>query len=368
MYANRIDRLNGALSANGFDALALNPGPSLAYLTGLHFHLMERPTVLLIAPEQQPGLVMANLEKGKAQSSELPLQTFSYGDNPGLWNRSFEEAVQAMRLNGKRIGVEPTRMRYLELSYLQQAAPQARFEPADAVLNELRMQKDAQEVRAMRRAVQIAQQALAATLPMVRAGITEKAVAAELFLQLLKAGSDTELPFPPIVAGGPNSANPHAAPSDRPLQEGDLLVIDWGARCEGYCSDLTRTFAIGEVEPELRRIVEIAVQANAAGRAASRPGVTAGSVDQAARAVIEAAGYGPQFFHRVGHGLGLEEHEPPYMFGENALVLKPGMTYTVEPGIYLAGRGGVRIEDNVAVTEDGCETLSDMPRELMRLG
>lgn len=368
MYATRIDRLTNALAASGFDALALNPGPSLAYLTGLHFHLMERPTVLLVAPGQQPALVMGNLEMGKAQSSAQPLQTFPYVDNPGIWLESFKQAVQALQLDGKRIGVEPNRMRFLELSYLQQAAPNARFESAEAVLNELRMRKDSQEVDAMRRAVQIAQQALTATLPAIRPGITEKAIAAELFLQILRAGSDIEVPFMPIVAGGPNSANPHAAPSDRPLQEGDLLVIDWGARFEGYCSDLTRTFAIGEVDPELRRIVEITARANAAGRAASRPGVSAGSVDRAARAVIEESGYGPQFFHRVGHGLGLEEHEPPYMFGENSLILQPGMSYTVEPGIYLAGRGGVRIEDNVVITSDGCETLSDMPRDLMRLG
>lgn len=368
MYATRIERLSQALAASGFDALALNPGPSLAYLTGLHFHLMERPTVLLVAAGQTPALVLANLEMGKAHSCELPLQTFPFGDNPALWQQSFNQAVQALGLNGKRIGVEPNRMRFLELSYLQQAAPQARFESAEGLLNSARMQKDEQEVAAMRRAVQIAQQALLATLPTVRAGVTEKTIAAELFLQLLKAGSDTEVPFMPIVAGGPNSANPHAAPSDRPLQEGDLLVIDWGARYQGYCSDLTRTFAIGEVEPELKRIVEVTGQANAAGRAASGPEVTAGSVDAAARAVIEAAGYGPQFFHRVGHGLGLEEHEPPYMFGENQLVLLPGMSYTVEPGIYLAGRGGVRIEDNVVITASGAETLSDLPRELIQLG
>jgi Xaa-Pro dipeptidase len=367
MYASRIERLTQALAASGFDALVLNPGPSLTYLTGLHFHLMERPTVLLVAPGQQPGLVLAKLELGKAQGGALALQTFPFGDNPNIWNQAFEQAIQAMGLNGKRIGVEPNRMRFLELSYLQQAAPQARFESAESVLNSARMQKDDQEVAAMRRAVQIAQQALLATLPLVHPGITEKAVASGLFLQLLKAGSETEVPFMPIVAGGPNSANPHAAPSDRPLQEGDLLVIDWGARYEGYCSDLTRTFAIGEVDPELRHIVEVTEQANAAGRAASQPGVTAGSVDAAARAVIDAAGYGPQFFHRVGHGLGLEEHEPPYMFGENQLILLPGMSYTVEPGIYLAGRGGVRIEDNVVITTSGSETLSDLPRQLAQL-
>jgi len=368
MMISRIDRLNQMLSTSGFDALALNPGSTLTYLTGLHFHLMERPTVLLVVPGKVPALVLPELEVGKARSGEVELQTFSYGDNPGNWHLAFEQATAALDMNGKRIGIEPTRLRYLELKFIEQAAPQARFESADEIFSGLRMQKDSGEIERMRRAVKMAQQALLATLPMVKAGVTEKEIAAELFLQLLKAGSDTEIPFMPIVAGGPNSADPHAVPTDRPLQNGDLLVIDWGARCGGYCSDLTRTFAIGPVEPELQEIAAIVAQANSAGRAASQPEIPAGEVDRAARAVIDAAGYGPQFFHRTGHGLGLDEHEPPYMFGENQLILAPGMTYTVEPGIYLTGRGGVRIEDNLVITASGSETLSDLPRELITLG
>ncbi len=368
MSTTRIERLNEALRNSPFDALALNPGPSLTYLTGLHFHLMERPTVLLVAPDQQAALILPELEVGKARSGPLDIQTFAYGDNPEHWGKAFEKAIQALGLNGKRVGVEPNRLRFLELGYLERASPEARFELAEEVLNPLRMQKDAEEVQAMREAVQIAQTALLATLPMIRAGVTEREIAAELLLQLLRAGSDPEIPFMPIVAGGPNSANPHAVPGERALQSGDLLVIDWGARRNGYVSDLTRTFGIGEVAPEMQRIVEVVKEANAAGRAASQPEVEAGTVDQAARAVIEAAGYGAQFFHRVGHGIGLEEHEPPYMFGENKLVLQPGMTYTVEPGIYLSGRGGVRIEDNVVITANGSETLSDLPRELRILG
>lgn len=368
MFKNRMEKLTKALSASGFDALALNPGPTLTYLTGLEFHLMERPTVLLITPSARPALVLAQLEVGKAQAAALPLQTFAFGDNPQSWPDTYREAVQALNLDGKRIGIEPNRLRVLELRYLENAAPQARFESAEAILSDLRMQKDQTEVEAMRKAVHIAQDALQATLPFIRAGVTEREIAAELFAQLLRAGSEPEVPFMPIVAAGPNSANPHAVPSDRPLKEGDLLVIDWGARYDGYCSDLTRAFAIGDVDPELRKIAEVVASANAAGRAASQPEIPAGDVDRAARALIEAAGYGPYFFHRTGHGLGLEEHEGPYMFGENTLILQPGMTYTVEPGIYLAGRGGVRIEDNVVITPTGSETLSDLPRELLTLG
>jgi Xaa-Pro dipeptidase len=259
-------------------------------------------------------------------------------------------------------------MRVLELRYLEGAMPNNRFASAEGVLSKLRMCKDAAEVAAMRQAVQIAQQALQATLPFIKVGVTERQIAAELLVNLLRGGSDPELPFHPIVSGGPHSADPHASPSDRPLQTGDLLVIDWGAGYHGYISDLTRTFAIGAIEPEYQRIYELVRLANETGRAAGKPGAAAGSVDAAAREVIEDGGYGQYFFHRVGHGIGMEGHEPPYMFGANQLVLEPGMAYTVEPGIYLPGRGGVRIEDNVVVTETGTETLSDLPRELITLG
>lgn len=220
----------------------------------------------------------------------------------------------------------------------------------------------------MRKAVEIAQNALLATKPMIKVGVSEKDIATELFFQLLRHGSDPDTAFNPIVSGGPNSANPHASPSARPLEKGDMLVIDWGACYHGYYSDLTRTFGIVEVDEEYIKIHKTVEAANAAGRAAGRPGAAAGSVDKAAREVITSAGYGPYFTHRVGHGLGLEVHEYPYMFGENNFVLDTGMVYTVEPGIYLPGRNGVRIEDDVIVTENGSESLSTLPRPFEILG
>ena len=162
---------------------------------------------------------------------------------------------------------------------------------------------------------------------------------------------------------GPNAASPHAVPSDRPIQPGETIVVDCGAIVGGYAADITRTFAIGALEPEMARVYEIVQAANAAGRAAAGPGVPAEEVDRAARAVIEEAGYGECFTHRTGHGLGLEVHEPPYIVAGNERVLKPGMTFTVEPVIYLPGRGGVRIEDDVVVTPTGAESLTTFPRE-----
>lgn len=363
MSETRISRLLTLLKRQGLDALVLNPGPSLFYLTGLDFHLSERPTTLLITPRGY-GLVVPQLELGKAAQSRIPLQTFPFGDNPAEWDKVFLGAVQALGLQDKTLGVEPTRLRYLEMLYLQNAAPEARLVSAEDVLASLRMQKEPAEISAMRHAVQIAQNGLMATLPAIRPGRSEREIAAELVMQVLRAGSDSQLPFQPIVSGGPNSANPHAVPTERPLQEGDLLVIDWGAAYEGYFSDLTRTFVLGQPDAEQTRIAGLVEGANAAGRAAGHPGLRAGDVDAAARQVIETGGFGPYFTHRTGHGLGLESHEPPYMFGANNLILAEGMTFTVEPGIYLPGKGGVRIEDNIVITHTGAESLSNMPRSL----
>jgi len=368
MFQTRLAHLSTAIRAANLDALALNPGPSLVYLTGLHFHLMERPVVAFFTADAPPVLVLPELEMLKVQDLPFELKTFPYGENPAEWEQVFLAAGRSLGLQGKRIGVEPLHMRVLEFGKVKSIAGETECPDATRVVGQLRICKGPEEVQAMRSAVKVAQAALAATLPAIKIGVTEKEIAAELLVQLLRHGSESDLPFPPIVSGGPNGANPHAVPSDRKLQSGDLLVVDWGATVDGYISDLTRTFALGRVDEEYRKIHQIVLEANAAGRAAARPGVPCANVDQAARLVIEKAGYGQYFTHRTGHGIGMEAHEDPYMRGDNLQLLEPGMAFTVEPGIYLPGRNGVRIEDNIVITGSGAECLSDMPRELLQLG
>ncbi len=363
----RLLRLQQALQQAQLDALALNPGPSLTYLTGLHFHLMERPVVAFFTAKGQLAVVLPQLEAAKVADRE-DILPFFYDEDPAHWHEAFRKAIEALGLQQARIGVEPNRLRVLELRYLEAAAPKAEFPSAADVLASLRAIKDSTELAAIQEAVAIAQAALEAALQAFQVGMTEKELAAEVVLQLLRHGSEPELPFQPIVAAGPNSANPHAIPTERPIQHGDLLIIDWGATHQGYFSDLTRTFAIGEVDPELVHVVEIVQQANTAGREIARPGLAVGRVDAAARRVITAAGYGEYFTHRTGHGLGLDVHERPFVFADNDEVLRPGMVFTVEPGIYLPGRGGARVEDDVVITTDGARSLSDMPRALRRLG
>lgn len=368
MSPTRVQRLQSQTAAAGLDALAVVPGPNMVYLTGLVFHLSERPTVAFFPAAGAPVLIVPALEAGKAGGAPFECQVFSYDDVAGP-AEAFRRALAALDLAGKRLGVEGRRLRFLEIDLLGRSGPGPALVDADGVFAQLRMCKDEAEVAAMRRAAAVAEQALQATLPAVKPGRSEKQIAAELMLQLLRAGSEPELPFSPLVASGPNGANPHAFPSERILQPGDLVTLDWGATVDGYFSDITRTYAVGgaPVPDELRRAYAAVQAANQAGRAAVRPGATGQDVDRAARQVIEAAGLGQYFIHRTGHGLGLEGHEEPDMKEGNLLALAPGMTFTIEPGVYLPGVGGVRIEDDVVVTPSGAESLTTLPRELITL-
>ena len=367
LYAFRHHRLFQSVENTHLDAVILNPSPTLYYLTGIHFHLSERPVLAFFKPGSPLALVLPRLEAQKAVYTTFPIQTFPYDEDPTGWVEVLRKAAEWCELNTAHLGLEPRYMRLLEFNLLESALPQATFESGEALLSALRMVKDAAEVQAMRQAARIAQEALQATLPIIRAGVTEREIAAELIVQLYRAGSDPTLPFTPIVSGGPNSANPHAFPSNRPLTIGDLLVIDWGAAFQGYISDITRTFGIGQLEPEFERIAQVVLEANSAGRVACIPETQASAVDRAARSVIEAAGYGVYFTHRTGHGLGLEGHEEPYIRGDNPDPLLTGMSFTVEPGIYLPGRGGVRIEDDIVISATGSESLTDLPRPVQIL-
>ncbi len=370
IYSTRQAKLTTGLQTSGINALILNPGSSLSYLTGLHFHLSERPVVTIFIPHNPLIIILPGLEAPKLKSLDYPMQAFTYGDDPQSWPGAFRGALQAIDLApGAILGVEPRQLRFLEHKLLETGLSEdVDFVSAGETLSALRMYKDEDELKNMRTAVDIAQKALQDTLPAIQIGVTEKEIAAELTLHILRHGSLPELPFFPIVSGGPNSANPHAAPSDRPLQPGDLLVIDWGANFNSYMSDITRTFAIGEIEPEFEKIHDIVLEANTAGREAARPGISAGEVDAVTRNVIESAGYGEYFTHRTGHGLGMEVHEEPYIYRENPMPLSPGMTFTIEPGVYLPGQNGIRIEDNIAVTENGAESLTDISRDLIVIG
>lgn len=364
-YQDRISKLRRAMQNEGLDAALLNPGPTLPYLTGLHFHISERPVILCIPADGEISIVLPELEKQKLAHASFPLSSHTYTEDLSSWQVGFDAALSSLAASGAtNVGIEPRSLRVLELRFIESALPGVNLGSCEKAVAKMRMQKDEAELTLMREAVDMAQSALEDTLPHVKVGISELEISSILIQRLLAHGSGGELPFQPIIAFGANSANPHAVPTDYRAQEGDLILFDWGANNQGYFSDLTRTFALGEPDDTLRSIYEAVKNANAAGRSQSRPGVTAGSIDDASRGTIVEAGFGEYFTHRTGHGLGLEVHEEPYIRGGNERIMEPGMTFTVEPGIYLDGHGGVRIEDDVVITETGAESLSTYSREL----
>jgi Xaa-Pro aminopeptidase len=360
---DRITRLQDAMRARGLDAVAVACGANLFYLAGLDFHTKLRLTLALFPAEGQPALVLPQMEAARAgAAARLPLRLYPWGDAEGPAG-AIAQAASDLGLEGGRIGVEHTVMRVFELRALEEAAPGCRVEDATPVLAGMRMVKDTEELAAMRQAVRVIEEALRAALAQAKAGITERELADLWERGIRAAGCGAS--FATTVASGPNGANPHHASGDRRLQVGDLVVLDGGAVYDGYASDITRTVAVGQVSDEARRVYELVLRANEAGRAAAaQPGATGESIDAAARGVIEAGGYGQQFIHRTGHGLGIDVHEPPFIVAGSREPLPAGATFTVEPGVYLQGRLGVRIEDDIVLTSDGAESLTTFPREL----
>ncbi len=364
LFPERLTRLRAAAAEAALDAVVIVPGPNLAYLTGLNFHLSERPTMLLIPTSEtaRPWFLVPALEATKADGLPFTAERFDWSDDDGP-EEALQRAVAASQ-GVARLGVEGRRIRWLELDALKRAGLRAEIHGADAVFAALRMRKGADEIAHMRAAVAIAETAFQTMLGTIRAGMTEREVAAELMLQLLRGGTEG-MPFSPIVATGEHGANPHAVPEDRPLQPGDLVTVDWGAIVAGYASDITRCLHVAgaPLHPDLAKAHQVVLAANTAGRQTARPGTTGDAVDRAARAVIADAGLGAYFIHRTGHGLGLETHEEPDMKAGETIPLAEGMTFTVEPGVYVPGLGGCRIEDDMVITASGAESLTTLPRE-----
>jgi Xaa-Pro dipeptidase len=355
-----MERLKNA----DLEGVVLMPGPNLFYLSGLDLFVSERPIVVCYCRDGQTAVLLPGFESGRAAKVVPDAKLLTYSDEEGF-EPAFAALAQELALDGKRFAVEYQNLRVLELRALEAAAPRAEFVSLEERLPGLRAVKDERELAALRAAIEITQNALHAMFSWPVEGWTERQLTERLTDEMMNGGADSVAFM--IVVAGPNGADPHAGPSDRPLQPGDLVTIDCGAVHDGYTADITRTFAVGQVADKLREIYEVVRQANAAGRAAVGPGVAAQEVDRAARAVIKSAGYGEYFTHRTGHGLGIETHEPPYIVEGNTLRLEPGTVFTVEPGVYVPGLGGVRIEDDMVVTPGGGESLTTFGREWAQL-
>jgi Xaa-Pro aminopeptidase len=361
--AIRLELVRDAVRAAGLDAVLLTPGPDLRYVTGYDAKQLERLTCLVVPANGDPALFVPRLE--------LPAALASPAGSLGLEIIAWEETADPFHLVAGLLGSVSAvglsdRMWALFVLRFRDVLPSARLALASAALRPLRIRKTPAEVEALREAGQAIDRVHARVPGWLRAGRTEREVGADIAEAILAEGHAT-VDFV-IVASGPNAASPHHEVSDRVLTAGDAVVVDiGGAMPSGYCSDSTRTYAIGEPPAEFTAYYKVLHDAQQAACAAVRPGVTAESVDAAAREPITAAGYGAAFFHRTGHGIGLETHEDPYIVAGNDEVLEPGMAFSVEPGIY-PGPHGARIEDIVVCTAHGYERLNNTPRELIVAG
>lgn len=360
-YNARMKKLMSAIQADA-DVVALVPGENLRYFTGLHKHTSERPMLALLAADEV-ALLVPELELMSVQQHiDASAQLFRWTDDVG-YTQAMQQAVAW--LNGRRLGVDGMTMRVFEWFALGAAGLDlnARVDVGQALL-QVRATKSQDEIAALRAAIALSEDALRSTMQQVKPGMTELQIAALLSDEMGKRGSEGHA-FGPAVQSGPRSAEPHGYSVDRVLEADDVLLIDFGGIRQGYPADITRTFVFGNGPGEddtFRRMYAAVLAANEAARDVARPGVRCGDVDKAARDVITAAGFGAYFQHRTGHGLGLAVHELPQIAANVDAVLEPGMVFTIEPGVYIEGVGGVRIEDDVLVTADGLETLTSYPR------
>jgi Xaa-Pro aminopeptidase len=361
--AERLRLAADATGAAGLGALLLTPGPDLRYVTGYDAQQLERLTCLALPAGGDPFLVVPRLELPAAQAS--PAGAF------GLEMIPWDETDDPYELVARRLGPVSSvgladRMWAMMVLRFRAALPAARQGLASVALRDLRSRKSPAEVAALREAGAAIDRVHAAVPGWLRPGRTELEVAADVAAAITSEGhARTDFV---IIASGPNAASPHHEPSGRVLQPGDAVVVDIGGTMpSGYCSDCTRVYAIGSPPAEFTAYYQVLRDAQEAACAAVRPGVSAEAVDSAARTPITQAGYGPQFVHRTGHGIGLETHEDPYIVAGNAEPLAPGMAFSVEPGIY-PGPHGARIEDIVVCTEQGYERLNHVTRELVVVG
>jgi Xaa-Pro aminopeptidase len=369
---DRFDRARGALAASGADALLLGLGADLRYLTGYTAHALERLTMLLLRPDGPAVLVAPRLEAMAASGS--PAATAGLMDIEAWDETEDPYALVAARLRGAgraadgRLLVDPS-LPARHLLRLQEALSGRPFALSTEVMRELRITKAPDEVDLLRRAAHAADRVVARVAAGSLVGRTEAEASREVRDLLIAEGHD-EASFA-IVASGPNGASPHHGAGERRLQPGDPVVLDIGGTIDGYGSDITRMLWVAGPENAIRptaeflQVFDLVKRAQAAATAAVRPGARCGDLDEVARAVIRDGGFGEAFIHRLGHGIGLEAHEDPYLVAGNDEELAVGHAFSIEPGIYLDGRFGVRLEDIVVCGPDGPDVLNEAPRELL---
>jgi Xaa-Pro aminopeptidase len=370
-FADRLSRARMGLQASGAGALLIGIGADLRYLTGYAAHPLERLTMLVLPATGRASLLAPRLEAMAAAASPAGatglVEIVPWDETDNAHALVAERLTNARVRAGARLLVDPG-LWAMHVLALQRALPGHEFGLATEVTRELRMVKGPDEVASLRRAAHAADRVVGQIAAGRLVGRTEADVSTEVRERLIAEGHAAG-PFA-IVASGPNSASPHHAAGARTIRAGDPIVLDIGGILDGYGSDTTRTLWVTGEEshgpsPEFLAVFDLVRRAHAAATAAVRPGIACGELDAIARRIIADGGYGEAFIHRLGHGIGLEGHEEPYLVAGNEEALRPGFAFSIEPGIYLAGRFGVRIEDIVICAEDGPDVLNESPRDLL---
>lgn len=356
-YADRLRRLQQHLRAQGVDLAVFGATDNMRYLTGWAEPGHERLVGLLVPRDGAPAFLVPQMNVSQASGNPAGFGEVIGWDDGAGWHSAFQSLMERWQIDRAGILLIDDELHAAHLLGIQHLLPAARYRPASEVMTRLREIKSPEEIDALTRAAQQIDAIYAQVPGALRAGITERELQEWILDAIRQAGSRPS--FTPLVCFGPNAAVPHHQSGDARLQPGDIVIIDMGCVVEGYPSDITRTVSFGAPsDPDAARIYQIVYTAHHAARAVAHPGVTGEAVDAASRRVIEEAGYGEYFLHRTGHGIGLSTHEPPDIVRGNTRPLQEGMCFSIEPGIYLPGRFGVRIENIVTVTADGVRSLN----------
>nr|WP_326184892.1 Xaa-Pro peptidase family protein [uncultured Oscillibacter sp.] len=356
---NHFQKIAAHLEEHGLDAMLLTGEANRFYAAG--FHSSGTDGVALVTRKKAYYFTDSRYTEAAGRCL-VGAELREIGHGRG-YAALIEEAISEQHI--RRMGFEDAYMTVRDHGQYQKALS-CDLVPATDLLWRLRMVKDDEEIEALVAAQRIAERALEEILEEIRPGVTEKEIAARLQYLMLRYGA-SDMSFDPIVVSGPNGSLPHGVPSEKPIRRGEFVTMDFGCVCHGYCSDMTRTVAVGFATEEMHRVYQTVLAAQLAGIRAARAGVTGREVDGAARAVITAAGYGDCFGHSFGHGVGVEIHEAPNASPMNEKPLPAGAVISAEPGIYLPGRMGVRIEDVILLTEEGCRDITRAPKELLIL-
>jgi Xaa-Pro dipeptidase len=369
-YKDRFDALKQNMETKKIDYVIILPGYNFRYMTGLNYNPMERLSFMMLGAGGDAYFFLPKLEKSRLEilsKLNLDFDVFLWNDEAGP-GKELSNLGKVFGSRPVKIGVEFGLITLARKNQIAELLHNAVLEDVTDIFYELRARKDKYEIQQLHKASQLSDQALQRVIDGLSIGLSEREISNRIKIELLRLGSEAfPVEFKPIVATAENSAKPHTHSGENVLKKGQVLLIDTGACTEGYAIDITRTFLIEPVSSELKKVYQTVYEANMRAIESVRQGIEPETVDRMARAVIEDAGYGKFFPHRTGHGIGLEEHEPPWIVQGNRSPLDSGMTFTIEPGIYIPELGGVRIEDNVAVTEDGYELLTKYPKKMENL-